>query len=112
MSKNTAQATGNMPPLYPVEAYGTGSQNEAQNNGQNTQNGLIPLLLSLFGQNNSSADLGKLLAQTAGGNSNDLGSLISLISTLSKKKEDEKTEQKKEEPPVVLDGTLPTNELL
>lgn len=88
-------------PLYPAEAYSNLQQPPQTNN----QNALLPLLLSLFGQN--SPDFSNILS----GQNGDLSSLLSLISTLSKKKE-EKKDEKKEVIVQDSDGLLPKDELL
>ena len=90
-------------PLYPAEAY---SNCQSPMQPQNNQNALLPLILSLFGQNNADA-----LSNVLSGQNNDLSSMLSLISTLSKKKE-EKSEQKKEAIVQESSGLLPKDELL
>ena len=89
-------------PLYPAEAYSSSQQTPQSNN----PNAFLPLLLSLFGQN--SPDLSNILS----GQNGDMASLLSLISSLSKKK-DEKKDEKKEEVVIQEDnGLLPKDELL
>lgn len=88
-------------PLYPAEAYPATQPQQSQP----SQNSLLPLILSLFGQNANSAELGNMLSGQG-----ELSSVLSLISSLQKKKDDKKAEKK--DAAFFRDGSLPKNELL
>lgn len=115
------------PPLYPVEPFSIGqnSQNTMQNNfaeqnsqsQNNTQNNMLPLLLSLMGGQNGSQfeALGKLFSNEAPSNM-DINSLATLFSSLSKNKKSSANDNIKKEDEVsssnqVIEGELPSNDL-